>query len=387
MKPREERLQMVKNRRTMRIAVPKENFDEETRMPLTPQGVEVLVAQGHEVLIETKAGQEAKFSDSQYVEAGARIVKSHSAAFAADLVIKMSLPTEDELQFLKDGTSLMCFATQHKRSKDLYNALSAKKCNIIALDFLTDGGVEPIITRCIGEIDGMLAVTTAAHLLENTDGGKGVIIGGVTAVPPTEIIILGTNMAALRAARTAIALGASVKIFGNQHADLQQISPQLPNQVFTSVLHLQALTKAMTSADVVIGNQIAPGTHSYVVSADIVKMMKKRAVIVDLNCNYGGRFETSHPTTIKQPTFEYGSVIHHCLNNISVLAPHTATIVVSDIITPIITNIINQGSLSYAIRDDRNIANGIVMLNGITTNNYVAGIFDADYYDINLLIY
>lgn len=385
--PCEERLQVAKKKRVIRFSIPHENFNEETRLPLTPQGVEVLVAQGHEVVVESHAGREAQFSNEQYIEAGARIVHTHAEAFDVDVVVKISLPTEEELKYIKEGLNIICFTTQHRRSRKLYKELAAKKCNIIALDFLTDEGSEPIVMRCLGEIEGMLAITTAAHLLENTDGGKGVIIGGITAVPPTEVVILGTNMAAQRAARTALALGASVKIFGNQHADLQQMSPHLPMQVFTSVLHPQALNKAMASADVVIGTQNAPGTYSYVVNAETVKLMKHQAVIVDLNCNYGGRFETSHSTTIKNPTYEEYSVVHHCLNNISVLASHTSTIVVSDIITPIILNMVESGSLSYIIRENRHIANSVVMLNGITTNKYISDVFDTDYYDINLLLY
>lgn len=382
--PCEERLQTANKKKNIRFSIPKENSNEDTRIAITPQGVEVLAAQGHEIVIERQAGKEAQFSDTQYSEAGAKLV-NHAEAFDSDLIIKMSLPTEDDLQYIKEGQSIACFVTQHKRDKKIFQALAKKRCNIIALDFICNDNDEPILNHSLGEIEGMLAVTTAARLLEHTCGGKGVIIGGISGVPPTEILIIGTDMAALRATQTAIALGASVKIFGNQHSDIQQISHLLPSYVFTSVLHPQALIKAMASADVVIGTRTTPGKFPYIVNEETIKLMKPGAIIIDLNTNLGGRFETSKPTTIKSPTYTTHSIIHHCLNNISILAPHTTAIVLSDILTPIITNICNIGGLANAIRDDRYFANGIVMLNGTTTNEYIANTFGTDFCDINLL--
>lgn len=387
LKPCEERLQTVTKRRSLRIGLPREDGTEETRMPLTPQAVEVLVAQGHTVVIETLAGSEARFSDRQYTDAGAQMVSQHAQAFDADIVLKLSLPTTDELQHVRDKQTLIAFVTRHNRSADIYKALAQKECNIIALDFISDGDdEEPVVTRCLGELEGMLAITTAARLLERTNGGKGIIIGGVTGVPPTEIIILGAGMSALCAARTALALGALVRVFDNHHSNLQKMAQQLPHHVFTSILHPQALSKAMVSADVIIGMHAIPGEYQYCVEEDVIRLMKRGAIAIDLNATSGVRFETSAPTSLQQPTYIRDNVIHHCLPDITMLAPHTATIVISDIITPIIGELAEFGNLTETIKNYSGVSRGTVMFRGVTTNRYVAGRFGTEYYNIALLI-
>lgn len=387
LKPCEERLQMVTKRRSLRITIPRENSDEETRMPLTPQAVEVLVAQGHTVVIETLSGSEARFSDQQYSDAGAQIVGSHAQAFDGDIILKLSLPAEDELQYIKDKQTIIAFATRHGRPAEVYKALAKKECNIIALDFLSDSDEEePVVTRCLGELEGMLAITTAACLLERTNGGKGIIIGGVTGVPPTEIIILGAGRSALCAARTALALGALVRVFDNHHSNLQKMAQQLPHHVFTSILHPQALSKAMVSADVIIGMHAIPGEYQYCVEEDVIRLMKRGAIAIDLNTTSGVRFETSTPTTLQSPTYVRDNVIHHCLPDISMLAPHTATIVISDIITPIIGELAEFGNLTETIKNYGGVARGTVMFRGLTTNQCIAERFGTEFYNIALLI-
>lgn len=384
--PCEERVLTSVGNDRLKIGILREDPLEETRLALTPQGVEVLVSQGHEVVIESSAGQEARFSDKQYVDAGAKIVESRKEAYDVDVVVRITLPKEEDLQYIKPGQTIVAFVMLHCRGANVYKALADKKCNILALDFISDGGSEPVVSRCLGELEGMMSVTTAAYLLEKSANGKGIIIGGVTGVPPTEIVILGSGMAAINAARIASSLGATVKVFDSNHAHLQALSLQVSHNVFTSILHPQALAKAMTTADVVIGMRVTAGGNGFFATEENVGLLKKGAVVVDLNTTFGGRFETSKATTIAEPTYVVKNVIHHCLPDITVLAPHTATIVLSDIITPFMTEMGLNGNYEDTVRADEQIKHGTVMLNGVTTNECVAKRFATDYYDIKLML-
>lgn len=384
--PCEERVLTSNGDGRLKIGILREDPLEETRLALTPQGVEVLVSQGHEVIMESLAGQEARFSEKQYLDAGAKIVESRKEAYDVDVVMRITLPKEDDLQYVKPGQTIVAFVLLHNRGTQVYKALAEKKCNILALDFISDGGSEPIVSRCLGELEGMMSVTTAAHLLEKSANGKGIIIGGVTGVPPTEIVILGSGMAAISAARIASSLGATVKVFDSNHAHLQALSLQVSHNIFTSILHPQALAKAMTTADVVIGMRVTAGGDGFFATDENIGLLKKGAVVIDLNMTYGGRFETSKATTIADPTYIEKNIIHYCLPDITVMAPHTATIVLSDILTPVMTEMGMNGSYEDTVRSDEQIKRGTVMLNGVTTNELVAKRFATDYYDIKLML-
>lgn len=385
--PCEEKLHTIGARKKLIIGIPKENFCEENRTPITPQGVEVLVAQGHKVVIEQGATAEARFREKQYTDAGAIITPSHAEAFDADVVVKLTLPTPQETTLVRKHQTIVAFIAQHDRGRAVFAALAQKECNIIALDFLADGEEEPLTSRCLGEMEGQLAITTAARLLETTNGGKGVILGSVTGVPPTEVVIVGSGTAALCAARTAMALGSTVKIFDNNRPRLQRMTAQLPYRPFTSIFHPQAMAKSMTSADVLIGTRAVPGTVNYFTELETLKLLKPGAVIVDLDTTFGGRFETSRATTIAQPTFVTNGIVHHCLPDITVLAPHTASIIISDIVAPLLSQVAESGNLEDSIRTEPNISSGTVMLRGICTNQYVARHYGAEHRDIRLLIF
>lgn len=385
--PCEERLQTPSKKRHLSIAILKEDAAEDTRLPITPQGVEILTAQGHSIVMEEGAGLSARFADKQYADAGAAIIANRAELLKADMILKITPPTDAEADMLGEGQTIIAFALQNTRGADTYRKLAAKKCNYVALDLLCDKQNEPILSRCLGELEGMLSITTAARLLECTDNGKGVIIGGVTGVPPTEVVILGSGTATQYAARAALALGATVKIFDNNRHNLQIISQQLDGHIFTSMLHPQALTKALTSADVIIGTRTNSDDDKFFASSDYMRLLKKGAVAIDMNITAGGRFESSRQTTLESPTFVKDRIIHHCLQDITTLAPHTATIVISDIITPIISRIANNGGLHNTIKNDSGFAKGIAMVSGITTSRQVAQLYGTEHCDINLIIF
>lgn len=383
--PCEERLQTLCAKRRLTISIPRELATEDTRVPLTPQGVELLVAQGHTVKVEKGVGEAARFDDSRYAEAGATVVTTHKAAFDAEVVLKTTLPTVKEVSLMQKKASLICSISQLRRSKDDVQALAAKKCNVLALDFLTDGkSHQSLLRRSLSEIEGSMAITTAASLLQQTNEGKGIVIGGVTGVPPTEIVVVGSDLTAFSIAKIAQAFGSTVKIFDSDMLHLQQINERLPVRVFTSNIHPQAFNKALQSADVVIGTR-SPSPEAFFVPAESIKQLKRHAIVIDLNINFGGRFEISHATTIDKPTFIYGGTICHCLPDITVLASHTASIVVSDFVAPTIGRIAIGGGLLSSIREDRVLASATAMLQGVTTNKYLAQTYDTDFCDIDLL--
>ena len=383
--PCEERLLTPCAKRRLRISIPREQSNEDTRVPLTPQGVEILVAQGHEVKIEKGAGEAARFDDHRYADAGATIVDTHRAALDAEVVLKTSLPTAKEVSHMPKKASLVCLISHVKRDKAAVEALAAKKCNVLALDFLTDGkSNDSLLRRSLSEIEGSMTISTAAHLLEQTDNGKGIVIGSVTGVPPTEIVVVGSDHTALSIAKIAQAFGSTVKIFDTDMRRLQQINERLPMRVFTSNVHPQAFNKALQSADVVIGTR-SRSTEAFFVPAELLKQLKRHAIVIDLNINFGGRFEISRATTIENPTFFYGDTICHCLPDITMLASHTASIVMSDFVAPTFGKIATGGGLLSTIRQDRALASATAMLEGVATNRYLADTYGVDFCDIDLL--
>lgn len=385
--PCEETLMVRSSRRQLTIGIPSENPDEETRTPLTPQGVEVLTAKGHKVLMQRGAGLASRFTDEQYAQAGATMTDSRRLTLEADLVLKVSPPTEDDAAQMGDSPTVACLTGRHARGKEAFRALAAQRATIIATDAMTDEpGAEPALVKSLGEMEGQMAIATAARLLEVTGGGKGVIVGGVTGVPPTEVVIIGSGMAALAAARTADALGAYVKVFDASHDRLQRLSAGLAHHIFTSVMHPQAITKALRSADVVIGTRARCQNDGCYIPDEYLSLLKHEAVIVDLDTTDGGRTEASRPTTLAQPSYRHGNLIFHCLPDITVLAPHTATIVMSDILTPLISMLADEGSTAGAARFRPQVQSAVAMYRGAVTNRDLAKKSGLEYLDIKLLL-
>lgn len=384
--PCEEKLAVAHDRQTLTIGIPTEADPDETRLAISPQGVEVLTAQGHKVIIEKGAGARARFSDEKYALAGAEITSDHAIALAADLLVKPSLPSLSEANMLRKGQAILCMTCRTDCPKETISALLEKQCSLLAIDFLRPSPhAEPIVNRCLGEIEGQIAITTTSRLLEADNNGKGIITGGVTGVPPTEIIILGSDTAAMFAARTAIALGTAVKIFDTDQSQLLNLAERLPQHTFTSILHPQALIKALRSADAIIATRTRPGYAAYCIPQEYISSLKHGAVIVDMNTANGGRTELSTPTSIAAPTFSKCNVLFHCLKDITTLTPHTATIVMSDITVPLVSKIAAEGGLENALRFHHEIRDAIAIYRGKLTNKQIGRKTGLDAMDIKLL--
>lgn len=385
--PCEERLVLPHTGKSFTIGIPSEDSAEETRMPLTPQGVEILVAQGHRVLIERGAGLAARFADESYAAAGAELTDDTGRVLASDIVLKVSPPSAAQAALMSKGQTLLCLISRNVRSAESFAILAEKRVTLIAADAMVGvGDSEPSVVRSLGEMEGAMAITTAANLLEQPNGGKGVIIGGVTGVPPTEVVILGADSSAVSAARTAVAFGANVKVFDTSLAKLQGLEWHMPHHVFTSVLHPQALSKALTSADVLVCPRHDGGKPPLRIPVDYLALLKQDAVIIDLDVVAGGRTELSRPTSPAEPVFRSHGLFFHCLPDITVIAPHTASIILSDSISPLITRIAAEGGIDQAARQCASVASSVAMFHGTVTNRALADRTGLEYFDLRLLL-
>lgn len=386
--PCPERIVVGRARTRLTIGIVGESATEETRIPLTPQGVEVLTAQGHRVVMERGAGLESRFADDRYAQVGAEIVDSRSVALGADIVVKVSPPTESDAEKLRAGQTVICLIGRHRRDKRTFSIMASKRTTLIAADFITDSGMgdEPQLAASLGEIEGMTAIGTASHLLQQADGGKGIMLGGITGVPPTEIVIIGSDASAWNAARAGVSLGCNVKVFDTDFARLRRLANHLPMHIFTSVLHPQALTKALRSADVIIACREQGGKRGYVIPSEYLELVKRGAVVVDLDNLNGGRTEWTRTTSLAEPTYVHNTLRYHCLPDLTATVPHTASIVLSDILTPALSSIGDEGGIAQALRFRPTLRSGASMWQGKVTNRYLAQTIGTEYFDIRLLL-
>jgi alanine dehydrogenase len=273
------------------------------------------------------------------------------------------------------------------QKKEFFEALSQKKITALAFEFIKDEDGSYPAVKSLSEIAGTASVLIAAELMINNNDGKGLLFGNITGVPPTEVVILGAGTVAEYAVRTALSLGANVKVFDNSITKLRRLQNTLNQRIFTSTIHDKALLKALRRCDVAIGAMRGKNRTPIVVSETMVEHMKKGAVIVDVSIDTGGCFETSEVTTHERPTFIKNNVIHYCVPNIPSRYSKTASISISNIISPILIHIAEDGGIESAIRCNKGLKNGIYNYHGILTNKPIADWFNLEHRDINLLVF
>lgn len=384
----QEQLEAVKTERhSLLIGLPKEVSLQENRVALTPEAVALLVRNGHRVVLETDAGLGAKFTDHTYREVGAKIVPSPEEAYAADVVLKVEPPVESEYEFLKRGSTLISALTVPKLNADYFNTLNQKHITGLAYEYIEDkGGGMPII-RAMSEIAGSTVMLIAAEYLSSVNNGRGIILGGITGVPPTRVVILGGGTVAEFAARTALGLGAEIKIFDKDIYRLQRLRYALGHQVFTSIIDSDTLTEAVERADVVIGAMRAEGSRSpMVVTEDMVQRMKPNTVLIDVSIDQGGNFETSEMTTHKAPTFTKHGVIHYCVPNIASRVAHTASVALSNVFAPFLLQTGLLGGIEEMMFANQWFMKGVYCHKGTLTNAPLARQFNLRFKDLSLLL-
>ncbi|RED49509.1 alanine dehydrogenase [Seonamhaeicola aphaedonensis] len=385
--PQEETLEIFKKKGDLFIGIPKETAFQEQRICLTPDAVFALVNNGHKVLLESGAGEGASFSDKDYSEAGAEITKDTAKVFACPIVLKVEPPTLEQIKLLNPQTILISALQLKTQNKKYFEALASKRITALAFEFIRDADGNYPAVRSLSEIAGTASVLIASELLSDTKDGNGLMFGNISGVPPVEVVILGAGTVGEFAARSAMGLGAGIKIFDNSITKLRRIQTNLGRPFFTSTLQPKNLTKALKRCDVVIGAVRGKNRAPIVVTEGLVQTMKKGAIIIDVSIDMGGCFETSEVTSHKHPTFIKHGVVHYCVPNIPARYPRTASVSISNIFTPYLLQIAEDGGIENSLRFDRGLRNGLYFYHGILTSKSVGEWFDLSYSDANLLIF
>ena len=385
--PQEEMLEMKQGFNKLNIGVPQETSFQENRISLTPESVSLLTSHGHQILLESNAGVKSNFSDDQYLKAGAKIVSSKKEVYSSDIIVKVEPPTESELNLLKKGQQLISAIQLKTRNKDYFLQLIKKHVLSIAIEHIRDNDGKLTLLRSMSEIAGNTSVLIASEYLSNVNAGKGLMLGGITGVSPTSIVVIGAGTVGEYASKTGIGLGANVKVFDTSLSRLRRLQEITHRNISTSIIHPKILEKAITRADVVIGAlRSGDGRTPCVVSNEMVSMMKEGSVIVDVSIDQGGCFETSKVTTHKDPIFEKHGVIHYCVPNIPSRVSRTSSIAISNVIVPILINIGQRGGAYNLIKTDDGFRKGVYTLNGMMTNKTLSDIFDLQYKYLYLII-
>ncbi len=385
--PQEEKLEVIKKKGTLFIGIPKEAHFQERRVCLTPDAVAALTANGHRVLIESKAGKGARYSDKDYSEAGAEITNDTAKVFSCPMILKVEPPSLEELDMINPQTVLISALQLKTQYKAYFEKLASKRATAIAFEFIKDDdGTYPAV-RTLSEIAGTAAVQVAAELMSNTDSGTGMLLGNISGVPPAEVVIIGAGTVGEFATRSAIGLGANVKVFDNSITRLRCIQTNIGRPLYTSTLQPKNLIKALKRCDVVIGAVRGKNRSPIIVTEPMVEGMKNGAVIIDVSIDMGGCFETSEVTSHDKPTYKKHGVTHYCVPNIPARFARTASVSLSNIFTPYLLDIAEEGGIENKLRFDKGLKNGLYFYHGILTNKSVADWFDLSYRDINLLIF
>lgn len=385
--PKESPALIKKGGKPLQIGLPKEISSDEKRVVLTPEAVGLLSNNDIQVMVESGAGVQAKFKDQDYADAGAKIVYSRKEVFSADVVLKVDAPTLEEISFMSVGSCLISALQLEKQTPDFIRSLNDKKITAVAFEYLEDkvGGM-PVV-RAMAEIAGSTVMLIAAEYLSSVNEGKGLILGGITGVPPTQVVIIGAGTVAEYAARTALGLGASIKVFDNHIYKLRRIKQLLGQQIYTSTIDNFSLSQALAEADVVIGALRAEkGKNKIVVTEEMVANMIHGSIIIDVGIDQGGCIETARMTSHEDPTYKVHDVIHYCVPNIASRVARTASYSLSNIFTPIILQMNDLGGAEEMIFTYKWFLRGVYTYRGSLTNAFLAKKFGLNHKELQLLL-
>ncbi len=385
--PQEEMLEVKRKKGRLYIGIPKETSFQERRVALVPEAVSLLVANGHKVMVESGAGSGTNFSDNDYSEVGATISYDRKEVYSCNIIFKVAPPSEDEIELMPGNQTFISALQIATQPKEILKKLMSKKTTCIAWDYIRDEEGVFSVVRTMGEIAGNTSILVAGELLSSFSIGKGMMLGGVAGVQPTEVVIIGAGTVGEFATRAALGLGASVKVFDSSVARLRRLQIAVGNRVFTSIIQPKVLAKAIRRADVAIGALRSPmGRTPCVVTEEMVQQMKEGSVIVDVSIDQGGCFETSKVTNHNEPTFLVHGVIHYCVPNIASRVSRTASFALSNIFSPLLLEIGDNGSIEDIIRFKQGFKDGVYMYKGVLTNEVLGRVFDLHYQPIDLLL-
>ena len=384
--PQAEMLEIAKHKGKLLIGIPKETHFQERRISLTPDAIGFLTANGLNFVIETGAGENAHFSDADYSEAGAKIVQSNMEVYECNMILKVEPPSIGEIEMMQPQTVLSSALQLKTQNKKYFEALAKKRITALAFDYIRDDQDSYPIVKSLSEIAGIAAIHIATELMSSDNNGNGLLFGNINGVPPTNIVIFGAGSVGEFAAKTALGMGAIVKVFDNSISRLRNLQQRLGANVYTSTLQPKTIEKSLRRCDVAIGALRGKSRAPIVATKDMVSKMKDGAIIVDVSIDRGGNFETSQLTNHKKQTIVKYGVIHYCVPNIPSRYARTASISISNIFSPFLLHIAEEGGFEQIIRFDKGLQSGMYLFNGIITNRTVGEWFDLPYRDINLLI-
>jgi alanine dehydrogenase len=385
--PQEETLEIYKNKGQLFIGVPKETSYQEKRICLSPDAVAAITAHGHRVMIESGAGKWARFSDKDYSNAGAEITKDTRKVFSCPTILKIEPPSIEELDLINPQTILISALQLKMQCKEYFQKLASKRITALGFEFIKDDDGSYPIVRALSEIAGTASVLIASEIMSNNVNGNGLMFGNISGVPPVEVVILGAGTVGEFAARASLGLGASIKVFDSSLTRLRNIQTNLNQTFYTSTIQPKNLTKAIKRCDVLIGAVRGKNRSPVLITEDMVTSMKRGAVIIDISIDMGGCIETSEITTHDKPIFTKHNVLHYCVPNIPSRYARTSSLSISNIFTPYLLHIAEEGGLENTLRFDKGLRNGLYFYHGILTNKAIADWYDLSYRDINLLIF
>jgi len=355
------------------IGIPKESSFQENRIALTPEAVAVLVANGHKVIMESKAGDGASYSDTDYSEAGAKISRDKKEIFDCDILVKSAPVCETEIDFVKPNQFIISPIHVTAMKRDILEKMMEKRITALSFENLKDDSGHNPIVRSMSEIAGSAVMLIAGQYLSNANNGKGVLVGGISGIPPTKVIIIGAGIVGEQAARTALAMGASIKIFDNSIYRLKRLQNNIGMRLFTSVIEPKILSKQLKTCDVAVGALAASGGRTpMVVTEEMVSRMRPGSVIVDVSIDHGGCFETSKITSHTSPVFKKFDVIHYCVPNIPSGFARTASQAISNVLMPLMLEMADDGGFENLVWHKLNIRSGIYLFKGSLTNFHLS---------------
>ena len=373
---------MIKSKtaNAIRIGIPKETTFQETRVGLSPQAANLLI-------VEAGAGREAKFYDEDYKNCGAKITYSKEEVFKSDIIMKVSFPSMEEIEMIPEGKTIISALHMPMLKAEQVKLLMKKKVTALCFEYLKDeSNIYPVI-QAMSELAGSICILIAGEYLSNINHGKGVLLGGISGIPPSKVVILGAGTVGQFATRAALGLGAEVKVFDNSLYKLRRLQNDLGTRIYTSIMHPHILLGELKNADVVIGAiRAVEGRTKMIVSEEMVMEMKLGSVIVDVSIDQGGCFETSEVTNHTHPIFEKHGVIHYCVPNIASRVARTASYALSNIFAPILLDIGEYGGIKNYLWDREGVRHGVYIYKGNLTNKNISERFHIAYKDLDLLI-
>jgi alanine dehydrogenase len=363
----------------MRVGVPKEIKVHEYRVGLTPASVAELVAAGHEVIVETKAGTGIDFDDDAYTEVGARIAADAKQVFAeADMIVKVKEPLQQEIAMLEARHTLFTYL-HLAADKPQAEGLMKSGATCIAYETVTAHDRSLPLLKPMSEVAGRMSIQVGAHYLEKEQGGRGVLLGGVPGVAPARVTILGGGIAGVNAAQMAVGMRADVTIYDISNARLAELDMFFGSQIKTAYASKAAVAHAVANSELVIGAVLIPGAAApKLVTRDMLPTMKRGSVLVDISIDQGGCFETSRPTTHSDPVYEIDGVIHYCVANMPGAVARTSAFALNNATLPFVLKIANQGA-DAAMKADPHLANGLNVSGGKIRHQAVAEALDLPF--------